>query len=442
MSNHGLSCWLAAAVRVVSCRAPLWRRRERGIPLSGTWSAIADKENSGERQRTRPKPWCLRLAGCAGAGTFGAINDSLETYVGTCWFRRIFTVPEAWRGKRVALHFDGLGNQAKVWVNGQLVGGVNDPYLPCDLLVGDALRYSEENTVAVSVNNEHPHSGVPTNFYWRADGGILRNVELRATDHLVLGSVKVEARPLPSGAGSFLLRATVENGRMVPASASIRVTVVDRAGKQLRSLVPQTLELAPQKEGELEIAAELPNVQPWTPDSPTLYSASVELAEAGDVLAARDIRFGFRTVEVRGVQVLLNGKPMYLFGFNRHEDTFRDGMALDPATVERDLRDIKRMGANFVRLCHYPHDTATLDWCDELGLLVMCEIPFLGCSLDRRGPENRPIETRLVSETTARQNGHNGPPGLEPPVGHLLVDGQRERRERPPSARFTPTWRS
>jgi hypothetical protein len=78
-------------------------------------------------------------------------------------------------------------------------------------------------------------------------------------------------------------------------------------------------------------------------------------------------------------------------------------MALDPATVERDLRDIKRMGANFVRLCHYPHDTATLDWCDELGLLVMCEIPFLGCNLDRRGAENRPTETRLVAETTRRQ---------------------------------------
>lgn len=394
-------------VAIVCCLSSGVVHGESGVervPLAGPWRAIADKDKTGEQQSFQttalvPAGWNEVVVPC----TFGALGKDFETFVGTCWFRRSCAVPAAWRGKRVALHFDGIANQAKVWINGQLVGEALHPYLPCDMRADDALRYGEENVIAVAVNSEHPHCGVPTNFYWRSDGGILRNVELRATDYLFLENVKIEATPAASGAGAFLLRARIGNERSSTATTSIRVRVLDARRAERCVLNSEPIRICEHAIGEGEIRAELRDVTPWSPEAPVLYAAVIEMLEAGNVVASREVRFGFRNVEVRGVQVLLNGKPLYMFGFNRHEDTFRDGMALDLQTVERDLRDIKRMGANFVRLCHYPHDTATLDWCDELGLLVMCEIPFLGCSLDRRGPENRPTETRLVAESTREQ---------------------------------------
>jgi beta-glucuronidase len=374
------------------------------IPLTGTWLATADRDRDGETRAYHttalvPQGWQEVEVPC----TFAAIAEDLETYVGTCWFRRAVAVPEGWRGKRVVLHFDGIGNQAKVWMNGDLIGGIVDPYLPCELPVGRSLRYGAENTIAVSVDNSHPHSGVPTNFYWRSDGGILRAVELRASDHLVLESVKIEAAPRPSGGGNVLVRATVGNERTAAARVAVRVSIRDPHDVEVCVLESAVSTVPAAGQRQLELTADLAEAAPWSPESPSLYTATVELLEGGVLLREHRVRFGFRKVEVRGVQVLLNGRPVYLFGFNRHEDTPRNGMALDPETLEHDLREIKRMGANFVRLCHYPHDTSTLDWCDELGLLVMCEIPFLGCSLERRGPEHRATETRLVAETTQRQ---------------------------------------
>jgi GNAT superfamily N-acetyltransferase len=114
---------------------------------------------------------------------------------------------------------------------------------------------------------------------------------------------------------------------------------------------------------------------PWMPEQPALYTATFEL-QADEMRDALPVTIGFRTVEARGAQLLLNGQPIRLRGFNRHEDSPRTGMATDLQQVERDLRHMKQLGANFVRLCHYPHHPGELDLCDRLGLLVMGEIPL------------------------------------------------------------------
>ena len=102
----------------------------------------------------------------------------------------------------------------------------------------------------------------------------------------------------------------------------------------------------------------------------------MKLSGGGQTLDSAEVRFGFRRIERRGTQLLLNGEPIYLTGFNRHEDSPTTGMATDLKTARQDLLDMKRAGANFVRLCHYPHHPGELELCDELGLLVMSEIPL------------------------------------------------------------------
>ena len=97
------------------------------------------------------------------------------------------------------------------------------------------------------------------------------------------------------------------------------------------------------------------DVRLWSPQEPHLYTLQVALLADGQAMDERTVRVGFRTIEARGSRLLLNGEPIYLTGFNRHEDSPHRGMATDLETARKDLVDIKAAGANFVRLCHYPH---------------------------------------------------------------------------------------
>jgi beta-glucuronidase len=122
-----------------------------------------------------------------------------------------------------------------------------------------------------------------------------------------------------------------------------------------------------------------PNVSAWSPDAPSLYSAAVGISMDGRNVDCQTVRFGFRTICVRDGKVLLNGESVFFNGFNRHEDYPDTKLAINQAISRQDFEEIKKSGANFVRMCHYPHDSEELDWCDELGLLVMDEIPL--CAL-------------------------------------------------------------
>ena len=120
----------------------------------------------------------------------------------------------------------------------------------------------------------------------------------------------------------------------------------------------------------------MPGAEPWSPGSPALYRLRARLLAEGQAADEAEARIGFRRIEVGQGGLLLNGRPIFLTGFNRHEDSPRTGMVPDMQTARRDLEDMVRMGCNFVRLCHYPHDPRELDLCDELGLLAMAEVPL------------------------------------------------------------------
>lgn len=374
------------------------------LSLGGTWAAIADPDKSGEVKAYQTD--CLAPAELESNGwtqvevpcNFDAIGPSMRKFHGTCWFRRSFHVEESWRGRRVVLHFEGINNQAKVWINGRLVGETRDPFLPNELCVAHALNYGGENTIAVAINNEHPHSGMPSFFGWRSEGGILREVELRATDHFYIENVKIDADP----GGRLSVRTAVDNQRTAGVSARAKVVVSDAGGRTVCEMAGPIAVGAGRQE-TLTLEGTVEDAHAWSPESPYLYTASVELVEDGPPAAAKRVRFGFRKIETRDCRVLLNGRPLYMFGFNRHEDSPKTGMAWDAETTLNDLRDMKRMGANFVRLAHYPHSPKEIDLCDELGLLVMCEIPYYMCNLDRRGPEHRATERCLVEQSARRQ---------------------------------------
>jgi beta-glucuronidase len=347
------------------------------MDLTGLWRFQPDPlEAGGERAYAGPAYDDHRWREVRVPVDFDTCHPALETYEGTGWFRRRVRVPNAWRGKRVVLRFEGVNDRARVWVNGTEVGGGEDPFLPLELDVGAALTLGDDNLIAVRVDNRRRPGAVPGRQRgWRNVGGILREVRLIATDPCYVSRVVPVARPVEDG-GQLDLQVFVRNARQSGADVALTLTVHDAAGQDVAQLRHAARMVPPGEEVPFGLSGVVAGAEPWSPDAPRLYTVKVALHVDGAPVGETVVRTGFRTIEVRDHRLWLNGEPLYLTGFNRHEDSPDRNMCPDPELVRRDLTAMKEAGANFVRLCHYPHHPAELDLCDELGLLVMGEIPL------------------------------------------------------------------
>lgn len=347
------------------------------LDLCGLWRFQPDPSGEGEtagyfRADHDARRWReVRLP-----ADFETCHPALDTYEGVGWFRRIVAIPESWRDKRVTLNFEGVNDHATVWVNGQCVGEHLDPFLPFAFAIQDVLDFGGANVIVVRVDNIRRPGEVPgLQRGWRTFGGILREVSLVATEKCYIDHIAAVAEPMAQG-GMLSLDVTVKNAALADAMVELRAVVTDQAGRQLARLpaVPQPVSAG--EETLFALAGRVFEALPWSPAAPHLYTVRVMLDVEGRAADAREFRVGFRRIEAHDGQVWLNNAPLYLTGFNRHEDSPHSNSCPDLETARRDLEAMKEAGANFVRLCHYPHHPAEFDLCDELGLLAMGEIPL------------------------------------------------------------------
>ncbi len=347
------------------------------VELGSPWRFCPDPHRDGEslgfwsatqafpRWREVAVPSCFE-AGC----------PDLDSYEGVCWYRRSFETPAAWHGRRVVLQFEAVNYRAKVWLNGTLLGEHHDGFLPFEFDIGAALRWDGANTLAIAVDNAHHAGDVPgMHVGWRASGGIIREVRLLATHPVHFDGIRVTATP-GDGGGHVTVQARVSNATAGPADAVVRMTLLDTNGAACLSMTADPLHLPAHDTRPAQFDGHLAGAQAWSPTSPTLYRAVATLTIGGQVVDQVVAAFGFRRIEATPDGLLLNGEPLFLTGFNRHEDSPRTALATDYETTRQDLERMKEAGANFVRLCHYPHHPAELDLCDQLGLLALGEIPL------------------------------------------------------------------
>lgn len=307
---------------------------------------------------------------------FETCHPALDGYEGRGWFRHWVDVPVAWAGKRVVLRLEGVGLQATVWVNGHQVGQCPDPYLPCEFEVQDYLRPGEPGLVAVCVDNTRRVGEVPGRQWgWRNFGGLLREVTLRATDRCHLRDLRCAATA-EDGQARLVLNVGVRNDRLAAVDVVVTASVESADGTPLLVLEGAHADVEANETVPLTLTSPVPEATLWSPDEPSLYGVSVTLLVDGEVVSQREIRTGFRTIEAVDGRLWLNGDRIQLTGFNRHEDSSQRHMCPDLELARRDFAAMKQAGANFVRLCHYPHHPGELALCDELGLLVMEEIPL------------------------------------------------------------------
>jgi beta-glucuronidase len=330
---------------------------------------------------------------------FEAGCHDIDFYEGVCWYRRSFAVPDAWRGRRLVLRFEAVNYRAKVWLNGAPLGEHTDGFLPFELDVTDTLRWDGANLLAVSVDNAHHEGDVPgMHVGWRGYGGIIREVSLYTTGMVHLLPLRIAAEPDGRG-GRLELRARIRNSSSASAEAAIHVSLQDDAGNQCLPLDAPAVRVEPGSIAEVTMKGRLPKARPWSPATPVLYQATCRLTAGGETFDEVTTPFGFRRIETTPSGLLWNGERIFLTGFNRHEDSPRTAMATDLATARRDLEQMKAAGANFVRLCHYPHHPAELDLCDQLGLVAFCEVPLYFWNRAEEGRLTNPLRV----ETAFRQ---------------------------------------
>ncbi|MDR1272958.1 MAG: beta galactosidase jelly roll domain-containing protein [Odoribacteraceae bacterium] len=344
------------------------------VSLNGKWNYVIDPlENGYYDYRMRPlrngffanakavKPGDLVEYDLDASPTmdipsdWNTADDRLFFYEGTVWFKRDFNVARR-EGKRYLLYFGAVNYEAKVWVNGQKAGEHVGGYTPFNLDV-TSLLVDGDNFVVVKVDNKRRRDGVPTlNMDWWNYGGITREVMLA---ELPVLHVEDYAARLAAGrrdliAGSVRLNEPVAGRAITLAIPALGVTRVLTTGET--------------GEASFEIKAK-PRL--WSTDDPALYD--LLLVHDGDTL--RD-RVGFRHVERRGKQILLNGRPVFLRGVSIHEEApFRQGRAWSEEHAMTLLGWAKELGCNYVRLAHYPHNEHMVRAAERLGIMVWSEIP-------------------------------------------------------------------
>lgn len=289
-------------------------------------------------------------------------------------YRRTFTVPADWRGLDVYLHFGAVKSFFYVWLNGHRVGFSKDSKTPAEWLVTPWLREGE-NTLAVEVLRWSDGSYLESQDFWRLSG-IERDVFFYAAPRVRIRDLFARAGlDAAYRDGRLRLDVTVRNGEPGRAAGrhAVRATLRDAAG---RTLFAETKPVVFGEAAETVVAFERAVRAParWSAETPNLYPLTVELEDAaGRTAEAAALRVGFRTSEIKGGRLLVNGVPVRLKGVNRHEHDPRTAHVIDEASMRRDIELMKRANINAVRTCHYPDDPLWYDLCDAAGLYLVDE---------------------------------------------------------------------
>jgi beta-glucuronidase len=303
-------------------------------------------------------------------------------YRGLAWYRRRFDAPAA-NGKRVLLHFEGANYFTHVYVNGKKIGEHEGGFTPFAFDITDQLRPTG-NSLVVGVSNEKLPTGIPVaDSDWWNYGGITRPVWLVLIPDTHIKQYSVALTP-SNGRDQISGQVTLAG----PARGNAMVTV---RLPELGIRVPLTTDSM----GRARFTATPRGLVRWSPEQPRRYQLIVE--------SPRDTtreQVGFRTVSVRGTELLLNDKPIFLRGISIHEESFGERASttsrhLSEPRARALLDSARALGANFVRLSHYPHTETMVRMADSLGLLVWSEIPVYQNDIKYDNPATLALARRM-----------------------------------------------
>ena len=352
----------------------------QSISLDGDWNYFVDQQEQGYYDyRMNPTPWGYFLNAkmqqpsdlieydfdtsptmCV-PGDWNTQSEQLFLYEGTVWMKRDFRYTPR-EGQRALLYFGAVNYEAIVFVNGKNIGRHVGGFTPFCYDVTDVLREGN-NFVILKIDNKRHQDNVPTrNFDWWNYGGITRDVLLVSVPETYIEDYSLQIGKTMKGKKRTLNFTLALNRKA--AGREVTLSIPELKLKQ---------KFVTDAEGKINSQLYTPNskLQLWSPETPKLYK--VEIALGKETI---EDEIGFRTIETRGRQLLLNGKPIFLRGVCVHEETAysnrRCNNAEDADTLLKWARD---MGCNFIRLAHYPHNEHAIREAERQGFLLWSEIP-------------------------------------------------------------------
>ena len=383
---------------------PINNPYRQSVDLSGFWTFKPDPEDRG-----LPDGWQAGLGQGYPIAVPASWNDQftdLRDFLGPAWYSRDFMIPWGWENSRIMLRFNSVNYLARVWLNGEDLGHHEGGHLPFVFDITHKVN-PQENRLVVRVEGQLAGDRVPpgnvtgsdtdffpshsenfpqTQFDFFPYCGIQRPVLLYCQPRTALEDITV----LPQLEGDH---------------AHLWVSVKPEVPEMRATLTGQESSVSASGRGKVRLDLRQP--RKWSPLDPYLYELTVELLQKDRVIDAYTLPVGIRTIEVSGDRLLLNGEPVYLRGFGRHEDFPISGRGLNLPVVVKDYTLLQWIGANSFRTSHYPYSEQMMSLADRLGFLVIDETPAVGLFFNSDGLARRlALCQQFTREMILRDKNH------------------------------------
>jgi beta-glucuronidase len=374
------------------------------LDLSGIWDFKTDPDRRGEQDS-----WCNGLTESRPIAVPGSWNEQYEDlfgYLDLAWYVKQTYVPSSWQGQRVFIRVGSANYYGTVYVNGERVGAHEGGHLPFAFEITKLVKWDAENLIAISVENELKPTRVPsgnmnsaisgfasfprTTFDFYPFAGIHRPVVLYSLPQTHIEDITV-VTGIDGATGT--VKVTARLNTAAAAQGSVQLKGGD-------TTINANLVF---EDGLAEAQLTVPNAHRWSDKDPYLYDLTVQTD--GDRYT---LKVGIRTIAVQGGQVLLNGQPVQLNGYGRHEDFIASGKGLNLPLMIKDYQLMRWTGANSYRTSHYPYSEEEMQLADREGFLIIDEIPAV--SLQFENDENIAERLRMclqqIDELVARDKNH------------------------------------
>ncbi len=348
----------------------------RGVSFNGGWKfnlgdvSGADQtsfNDQGWRSLSVPHDWSIELSfnQNSPAGSTGGCLDG-----GIGWYRKTFTVPSSYSGKRVTIQFDGVYMNSDVYINGTHLGNRPYGYTTFEYDLTPYLKFGSANVIAVKVNNHQRNSR------WYSGSGIYRNVWLTSTNpvHIAFCGSFVTTSEISGASAKVSFSTKVQNHSTKSQSVFLVSTVLDASGKEVATVKTNPLTIAANNETTFNANAKITNPVFWSMETPNLYTVKTQVYLNNAVVDVFESDLGIRTIGFDAKNgFFINGKNVKLHGVCLHHDLGSLGAAHNYRALERQIEIMKAMGCNAIRTSHNPPAPELLEICDRLGLVVMDE---------------------------------------------------------------------
>ena len=360
--------------------------------LSGIWDFRLDPDDQGLSKGWEegfPKDRFIAVP-----SSWNEQFQDTRDYLGPAWYQTRFDLPWGFKDKRLALRFDSVNYLAQVWLNGVKWGEHEGGHLPFVLEATPPLK-PKDNLLVVRVEGLLAPDRVPPGDIPRDLKDVFNNLFHPPTSFDFFPFCGIQRPVLLTALPQESIQDVTVTTEMTGKTGKVRVVAWTDSSQPLfvrfclagfgRNVV--SMEMA--KKGKAKALLTVPNARFWAPGSPDLYQLKVELVKNQETVDQVALNVGIRTIRVKGDRLLLNGKPLRLKGFGRHEDFPVTGRHLPDAVVIKDYELMKWVGADSFRTTHYPYSDRMMDLADRLGFLVIAETPAVGLFFHPDGLKKR-----------------------------------------------------